>query len=122
MGAIGTLIGGLMGGGGPSSAMKFNEGQTASLADTFMANYSTLFGENQSFLNTLKSSYAPLIAAGPSQQGFSSPVLAALNSAALNNSAAANRNAQMQVANYGAARSGDSGLVSGVQKQLAAGV
>jgi hypothetical protein len=118
---MGSLIGGLFG-GGPSTAMKENSAEQASLAREFMADYGQRFGEESAIFNQLRSSYAPLIAAGPGQQGFTSPVLAALNTQAINSSAVANRNAQQAVANFGAGRASDSGLKSGVQQQLEASV
>lgn len=119
---MGGFLSALMGGGGPSREMKENSAQQQSLANTFMANYSQLYGENQEVLGQLKRSLTPLIAAGPGQQGFTSPVLAALNSQAINGAGAANRNARQAVANFGAGRASDSGLTSGVQKQLEASV
>jgi hypothetical protein len=112
-----SFLGGLFG-GGPSPQMKFTSAQEQSLADTLMANYSQLYGEQQDVFSKLNAAYSPIIAAGPGQQGFTSPVLAALNTQAINSASAANRNARQSVADYGAGRGNSSGLVSGVQKQL----
>ena len=83
-------------------------------------NYGTLFGNQLGVLNSINKSLSPVLAAGPEQQGFSGPELAARNTAAINNAGAASRNAQQSVANFGAGQGGgsSSGLISGVQKQL----
>src|SRR5271166_1589225 len=122
-----SFISALMGGGGPSTEMTDVAAKESSLANTFMQNYGQLYGEQQGIFNQLKAAYSPLIAAGPGQHGFTSPVLNALNTQAINAAGAANKNAQQAARMYGAgegggqfAGGGTSGLTSGIQKQIEA--
>ena len=122
-----SFISALMGGGGPSTEMTDVAAKESSLANTFMQNYGQLYGEQQGVFNQLKAAYSPLIAAGPGQHGFTSPVLNALNTQAINAAGAANKNAQQAARMYGAgegggqfAGGGTSGLTSGIQKQIEA--
>jgi hypothetical protein len=69
-------------------------------------------------IQSLNKSLSPLVATGPNQQGFSAPELASLNTAAINNSGAASRNATQAAQGALAGRGGDSGLQSGVDQQI----
>lgn len=103
---------------GPSDVMK-NEGAASdSFSRLLSSNYQTEFANQQNILDSINHSLSPTIAAGPSQQGFSAGELAALNTGAINNNAAASRNAIQAGANALAGRGGDSGLQSGVDKQI----
>lgn len=107
---------------GPSAAEENLSGQSASFASLLKGNYGTLFGQQQGVLNAINRSLSPILAAGPNQRGFSAQENAALQTQAINSAGAANRSAAQAVSNYGAARAGDSGLVSGIQRQLQASV
>jgi hypothetical protein len=105
---------------GPSSQEQQLANQGQSFSTMLQGNYGTLFGQQQGVLNSINKSLSPILAAGPSQQGFSAQERAALNTQAINSAGAASRNAQQSVANFGAGQGGgnSSGLISGVQKQL----
>lgn len=105
---------------GPSSAEKSLQQQSQSFASLLQGNYSTLFGNQLGVLNSIKSALSPILAAGPSQQGFSAAELAARNTAAISNAGAASRNAQQAVGNFTAGRGGGggTGILSGVDAQL----
>jgi hypothetical protein len=118
---MGGLISGLFA-GGPSTAMRMDASQQKSLADSLFANYNERYADQTQMLNQLRSSYAPIISAGPGQQGFTSPVLASLNTQAINSSGAAARNARQAAGNFSAGQNGTSGLTSGVTKQINASI
>jgi hypothetical protein len=105
---------------GPTSQEEELQGQSQAFSTLLQGNYNTLFGNQLNVLNSINRSLSPILAAGPSQQGFSAPTLAAMNTQAINASGAASRNAQQAVANFGAGQGGggSSGLISGVQRQL----
>ena len=105
---------------GPTSQEKQLQGQSQSFATMLQGNYGTLFGQQQGVLNSINRSLSPILSAGPSQQGFSAPERAALNTQAINNAGAASRNAQQAAANFGAGQGsgGSSGITSGVQQQI----
>jgi hypothetical protein len=105
---------------GPSSQEKLLSGQSANFASILQGNYGTLFGNQSAVLAAINKSLSPILAAGPSQQGFSAGERAALNTQAINSAGAASRNAQQAAANFGAGQGGGgtSGLQSGIQKQI----
>lgn len=109
---------------GPTDQEKQLQGQSQSFATMLQGNYGTLFGQQQNVLNSINKSLSPVLAAGPSQQGFSAQEKAALNTQAINSAGAASRSAQQATANFGAGQGGGSGsgLISGVQKQLQSAV
>jgi len=109
---------------GPSGAEKYSASQETSLAQMLQANFQTTFGEQQSVLKSLNNSLSPILAAGPNQQGFNAPELANLNTTAINASGAAARNAEQAAGNALAGRGGggSSGLESGVDQQIKAGI
>jgi hypothetical protein len=83
-------------------------------------NYGTLFGQQQGVLSAINKSLSPTLAAGPNQQGFSGPELAARTTQIVNNAGAANRAAQQAARTYGAGEGGGgtSGVTSGITKQI----
>lgn len=109
---------------GPSGQEEQLAGEQASFASTLQANYATQFGAQSSILSSLNNAMSPIVAAGPNQQGFSAQELSTLNTSALNNGAAAARNAEQSTAGALAGRGGggSSGLMSGVDQQIKAGV
>jgi len=82
------------------------------------SNYAQRFAGQNDILNKLNESLSPIVEAGPNQQGFSPQELASLTTTAVNNAAAANRNAQQAAGNFAAGQNNTSGLQSGVQKQI----
>jgi hypothetical protein len=107
---------------GPSSSEKSLAGQSSSLSSSLNADFGSRFADQSKLLSTLSSSLNPIVQNGPSQQGMSAAELANLNSSAINNSAAAARNARQAVGNFSAGQNGTSGLTSGITKQLDASV
>jgi hypothetical protein len=105
---------------GPTNQEKQLQGQSQSFATMLQGNYGTLFGQQQGVLNSINRSLSPILSAGPSQQGYSQPALAAMNTQAINSAGAASRNAQQAAANFGAGQGGGSGtgILSGVQQQI----
>lgn len=109
---------------GPSSSETSLQQMSQSFSSLLQGNYSTLFGNQLDVLNNINKSLSPILAAGPSQQGFSSQELAALNTQAINSAGAASRNAQQAVGNFTAGRGGGggTGILSGVDAQLKSAV
>jgi hypothetical protein len=109
---------------GPTNSEKTLQGQSQSFASLLQGNYNTLFGNQLNTLNSISKSLSPILAAGPSQQGFSAAESAALNTSAINNAGAANRNAQQAVGNFTAGQGGggSTGILSGVTGQLKSAV
>jgi hypothetical protein len=125
-GIIGSAIGvagAFLGKSGPSQGMETTAAQEQSLGNEFMADYGQRYGQQSAEFQQLSNAYNPIISAGPGQQGFNSPVLANLNSQALNNSAAAGRNARQAAGNFSAGQGGGGvGLQSGIQQQINASI
>lgn len=109
---------------GPSKAETQQAQASANFAQTLQANYGKQFGQQQDVLAAINRSLSPILAAGPSQQGFSAAESAALNTQAINAAGAASRNAQQAVANFGAGQGGGAGtgITSGIQQQLQSSV
>jgi hypothetical protein len=109
---------------GPTGQEKSLQASSQSFASTLQAQSQQLYGEQQGVLNAINASLSPILAAGPNQQGFSAAENANLQTSAINSAGAAARNAEQAVANYGAGQGGggSSGLLSGVEKQIQAGV
>lgn len=75
-----------------------------------------VFGASSSVFNQLQKTFAPIVAAGPSQKGFSPSEESNLKSAAITETGQAYKNAKAAVGNATAAQGGgnDPGLTSGV--------
>lgn len=106
---------------GPSAAEKSQQAQTESLENTLTANYNSRFATQTDVLNNINSQLGQVVSAGPNQQGFSAPELAAYNTQAINAAGAANKNAQ-QAAALGPAAQSSSGLTSGIQSAIRSGI
>jgi hypothetical protein len=118
-GIIAPIIGAATGNCGPSKAEKDQAAASASFSKTLQSNYATRFGQQSDVLSAINRAMSPILAAGPSQRGFSAEERAALNTAAINNAGAASRNAQQAAANFGAGQGGGgTGIISGVQRQI----
>lgn len=108
---------------GPSQAEKNLATSEASFADTLKADFQTTFNSQQGILNTLNDILTPIVTAGPSQQGYSTEELDALNSQAINSNAqVAQQTTQAVNAQENAAGGGRTFLPSGVNQQINAGI
>lgn len=107
---------------GPSSAETSAAQTQSSFAQMLYNNYSTYFGEQSDILNEIKNSMSPILAAGPNQTGFSAAENAALNTEATDTNAAAAAKASTAVNSELAGRGDNSGLESGVDQQIQAGI
>jgi hypothetical protein len=83
------------------------------IAQAQQQNYSTLmgeagqvFGNSSSIFNDLQSSFAPIVAAGPGQSGFTPAELSNLQSSAITNTGVATRNAEQAAGERTAAQGG----------------
>lgn len=105
---------------GPSSTEKSLEQSQQTFASTLQQNYQTLYGNQLGVLNAINRSLSPILSAGPNQQGFSGPEVAARQTEIINNASAANRAAQQAARTYGAGQGGGgtSGVTSGITKQI----
>jgi hypothetical protein len=106
--------------GGPSSQEKNLASRESNLAATMNQDFNQRFAGQSQVLQNLTGQLTPIAELGPNQQGFSAPELAAMNTQAINASAAATRNAQQTVGATLAGRGGGggSGLVSGIDAQI----
>lgn len=109
---------------GPSSEEKSLQRSSASFSDVLQQNYSTLFANQATVLSALRASLSPTLAAGPNQRGFSGEERAALDTQAINQSAAATRSAEQAARTFGAGQGGGgtSGVTSGIDKQIQAAI
>lgn len=112
------LYGPLAFGCGPSGAEKQAQSQEASFTNTLMANYQTNFANNASILAHLNSTLSPIVAAGPSQTGFSPSERAAMETRALNTTGGNYASAARALGGELAGRSSGNLPESGVDKQL----
>lgn len=113
---------GLFGGCGPSAQENALQSQSMTFANILQQNYNTLFSNQLNVLNAINRSISPILAAGPNQQGFSGPQLAAYQTQAVNAAGAAATSAEQAARTYGAGQGGGgtSGLTSGITKQIQA--
>lgn len=104
---------------GPSDQQVRDAASQDMFTNLLMGNYSSRFGAQSQTLQTLNSIYTPIAQAGPSQQGFSAPMLAALNTQSEEgvgaNYAKATRALDTQI---GAQGGGNQYLPNGAQDQL----
>jgi hypothetical protein len=102
--------------------METAQANEASLSQAMAADFGQRFGEQSEILNGINKALTPTLEGGASAHGFSAEELAAKNSAAINETGAANANAQRAIAGQLASRGGDSGLQSGIDSQIRASV
>jgi len=107
---------------GPSGAEKSLASSSQSFSNLLQADFGSRFANQTNLLNSLNQSLSPIVSAGPSQTGWSPQEAAAISTATINNAGAAARNAIQATQGALAGRGGDSGLQSGVDKQILAGV
>lgn len=104
---------------GPSTAQTQLSSEQGSFFSQLMSSYNTNFADQQGILSSITNALTPILEAGPNQQGFSQSEMADLRGQAINSTAAQSRNA-MQIA--GAAQGGNTGVTTGGQQQLQAGI
>lgn len=104
---------------GPSGQQKQLAGEQSSFFNDLMSSYQQNFGEQQAVLSSLTNALQPILQGGPNQMGFSAAENAALTGGAINTSAANARNAQVAAAS---SAGGNTGVTTGGQKQLQAGI
>jgi hypothetical protein len=109
---------------GPTGSEKNLQASQQNFASMLQSNYGTLFGQQQGVLNAINNSLSPVLAAGPSQNGFTGPQLSAMQTQIINNTSAATRNAAQAARNVAAGQGGGgtSGLTSGIQQQIQASI
>ena len=105
---------------GPSSQENSLQSSSGAFSTQLMNNYSQLFSQQQGVLKGLNASLNPIVAAGPSQNGFSGATVNALDTQAINNAGAAAKNAEQAARTFGAGQGGGatSGLTSGITNQI----
>jgi hypothetical protein len=94
---------------GASGAQKTDAANLSTSSAQIQQEAQQVFGNTSSVFNDLTSAYAPIVAAGPNQQGFSAGELAAQNSAAITNVGTQYNNAKAAVGNAQAAVTGTGG-------------
>ena len=82
---------------GASSQQKQIEGQQQQLLTQMTDQSKQVFGDSSQVFKDLHDSYAPIVAAGPNQQGFSAAEDSALKSSAITNTGQAYKNASQAV-------------------------
>lgn len=91
---------------GASSGQKAVAQSQTNLMNTLSSQAKSEFGDASSVFSDLTNTFAPIVAAGPDQQGFSAPELSALKSDAITNTGQAYRNASQAVKENNAAVGG----------------
>lgn len=91
---------------GASTAQQQLGQQQSQFFQTLTNQAQSVFGSASGVFNDLVSSFAPVVAAGPNQEGFSAPEKANLDSAAITNSGQAYKNASTAVKEADAAVGG----------------
>lgn len=100
---------------GATSAQKQQQSATMSAYQTAVTNAQSVFGSSSTVFKDLMSTFAPTVAAGPSQNGFSGQTLSNLNSEAITQTGQEAKNEKAAVGNQLAATSPTSNLPSGGQ-------
>jgi hypothetical protein len=107
---------------GATSQQKGIEASEASYYSTLTSQATAEFGDASAVFSDLTSAFAPIVAAGPNQQGFSAAELQNLNSTAVTTGGEAASNAAQATRQAEAAGSGNSTLPSGATAQINATV
>ena len=100
---------------GATSAQNAQQSSTASAYNTAVSNAQSVFGSSNKVFSDLMSTFAPTVAAGPSQNGFSSQTVSNMNSSAITQTGQEAQNEKAAVGNAEAATSPTSNLPSGGQ-------
>lgn len=93
-------------GAGASDAQKDTQKQQSAFFQTMMSQAQTIFGGSSAVFQDLVKTFAPTVAKGPNQEGFSAPELAAMKSGAITNVGHAYKNAAQAVRQGSAAYGG----------------
>ena len=107
-------------GKGASTQQKDIANSQQTFMTTLQSDFGTAFQGQQNILNGLNSSLTTTMSGGPSQFGFSSPEVTALNTTATSGASQALRNAQAAVGEAGAAGVGGANLPTGSQGETQA--
>jgi|ERR1700689_526969 len=91
---------------GATSQMKDIAASQQQNYNTMTNEASQVFGQSSQIFNDLQSSFAPILAAGPGQQGFTPAELSNLQSQAVTQGGIATRNAQQAAGEQAAAQGG----------------
>lgn len=91
---------------GASSAQTAAQTSQASFANQTQQQAQQVFGNDSSVFNDLTNTFAPTLAAGPNQQGYSAAQLSNLNSQAITDTGQAYKNAKYAVGESEAAQGG----------------
>lgn len=113
---------------GPGNDQKTLASQQAAFATTLQQSFGQRFAGQDAVLSKLNAALTPIVAAGPSQQGFNPAELNNLNARAIDDTSANYANAARSLNGQLAGRGGDigagggndSGLQSGVDSQIKA--
>lgn len=97
---------GVSGGCGASNEQKDIEKKQSGLMDQMTQQAQQIFGSSSTVFKDLINTFAPTVAAGPNQRGFSLPEKAAMDSAAITNTGRAYKNASQAVRQGNAAYGG----------------
>lgn len=110
--------------GGPTDAETSQQHDLAGFDKMLEGNYSTLFNEQADVLSQLSNSLKPIIAAGPNAHGMSGEELNARQAQAIATSGAAAAQAEQAARVFSAGRGGGgtSGVMSGIDQQIQAGI
>lgn len=100
---------------GATSAQKQQQTSTQSAYQTAVTNAQSVFGSSSTVFKDLMGTFAPTVAAGPSQNGFSGQTLSNLNSEAITQTGQEAKNEKAAVGNAEAATAPTSNLPSGGQ-------
>jgi hypothetical protein len=109
---------------GTHGAEKAAAAQQDSFTKSMLSQASTVFGADNGVFNTMKNAYSALLAAGPSQQGFSAAQQSAMNASAITNGANQTRFATASLGRQQAGAGGGnapntSGIGAGARAQVA---
>jgi hypothetical protein len=108
---------------GASGAMKNAANEEQNVAQQMTNEFGTVFGQNESILNSLTGALEPIVSAGPNQQGFSPAEEAAMRTQAMDSTSAAGQQASNSVRQELAAQGGgNSYLPSGSEAAINAGL
>lgn len=105
---------------GPGQSQQQLANSQATLAQSLQQSFNSRFAGQDAVLGKLNSALTPILAAGPNQPGFNPAEASALNSQALDTTAANYDSAARAASGQLAGRGGDSGLQSGVDSQIKA--
>ncbi len=109
---------------GPSGAEVSEQHEMANFDNLLRNNYSLLFNKQVDTLQQIHDALSPIIAAGPDAHGMSAEELHARQAQAVSTSGAAAQQAEQAARLYSAGRGGGgtSGVMSGIDQQIQAGI